>query len=131
MLGEETQAVSELLTEHQAYQEVLKGRLAEAKNHMKLYADKHYFDRQFQEGEYVLLKLQLYVQNSVVSGACTKLAYKFYGPFKVLQRIGSVAYNLDLLAQALVHLVFHVSQLKPFVPNSTPIFSDISVSTFV
>lgn len=61
MFGEETPAVSELLTEHQAYLEVLKGWLAEAKNHMKLYADKHYSDRQFQEGEYVLLKLQPYV----------------------------------------------------------------------
>jgi hypothetical protein len=42
-----------------------------------------------------------------------KLSPRFIGPFQILQRVGEVAYRLDLPEQLSdVHDVFHISQLK-------------------
>jgi hypothetical protein len=101
-----------VFAERQLFSEVLRSRLAAAQNRMKVQANKKRSDKQFQVGELVLLKLQPYVQSSVVNRPYPELAYKYFGPFKVLQRIGVVAYKLQLPEASLVHHVFHVSQLN-------------------
>jgi hypothetical protein len=123
--GVSPSSVTKVLADRQLHASMLKEKLAAAQNWMKLHADKHRSDREFQIGDRVLVKLQPYVQKSVVSRPYPKLAYKFYGPFKVLQKIGMVAYKLDLPVTSLIHPVFHVSQLKAFTPNYSPVFSDL------
>jgi hypothetical protein len=50
-----------------------------------------------------------------------KLAPKYYGPYKVLQRIRSLAYKLELPPYLRVHLVFHISYLKKVIRNKIPV----------
>jgi hypothetical protein len=48
-----------------------------------------------------------------------KLGPRFYGPFKIIERVGDVAYKLELSAGAKLHSVFHVDLLKPY-HDTTP-----------
>jgi hypothetical protein len=50
-----------------------------------------------------------------------KLSPKYYGPYKVLQKIGTMAYKLELPASSRVHLVFHVSCLKKVIGDKIPV----------
>jgi hypothetical protein len=48
-----------------------------------------------------------------------KFSPKYYGPYKVLQKIGTMAYKLELPASSQVHLIFHVSCLKKVIGDKT------------
>lgn len=66
----------------------------------------------------VYMKLQPYVQSSLAPRANQKLPFCYFGPFKILSRIGAVAYKLELPATSTIHLVFHLSQLKKALASS-------------
>jgi hypothetical protein len=76
-------------------------------------------------GEHVLLKLQPYAQSSMVNRHFPKLAFKYFGPYEVPEKLGSVAYKLRLLDGSVVHHVFHVSQLKAYTPDYSPVHSTL------
>ena len=61
---------------------------------MKQKADKNRTKREFNEGDMVFLKLQPYRQASVEFRHTHKLSPNFFGPYKVLARVGKVVYRL-------------------------------------
>lgn len=92
---------------------LLKDNLTLAQNQMKQLLYQHHSERNFDVGSWVLLQIQPYKQMSLKQAKKdNQLSPKYYGPYKVLQKIGIVAYKLELPASFLVHSVFHVSCLK-------------------
>ena len=69
-------------------------------------------EKNFEVNQWVYLKLQPYRQLSVKNIKSHKLAKRYYGPFRIVCRIGVVAYELELPPSARIHPVFHVSLLK-------------------
>ncbi|KAJ1255464.1 hypothetical protein BS78_K215600 [Paspalum vaginatum] len=100
------------LNERELLGRLIQQQLLRARQRMKNQADKHRSERSFEPGQMVYLKLQPHVQSSVVFRSNQKLAFRFYGPFKILQKVGAVAYKLELPPTAKMHPVVHVSQLK-------------------
>jgi len=64
------------------------------------------------------LDLTGYYIRSLAKKVNEKLSPMFYGPFQVLNRVGAVAYKLDLPSHSKIHPVFHVSLLKKAVGDS-------------
>ncbi|KAG6479508.1 hypothetical protein ZIOFF_062974 [Zingiber officinale] len=105
----------------------LRGNLFAAQNHLKLQYDSSHREVRFEIGDMMLSKLQSYRQVSLASKNHSKLSPHFYGLFKIIDRVGHVAYKLQLSDHVKIHLVFHVSSLKkyhgsiPSVPTLPPI----------
>lgn len=90
----------------------VKDNLRIAQTRQKSYADKRRRDLTFKVGDYVYLKVSP-LRGTVRFHVKGKLAPRFVGPYKILKRIGKLAYKLELPDNlAGVHPVFHVSQLR-------------------
>ncbi|KAI4313481.1 hypothetical protein L6164_026460 [Bauhinia variegata] len=80
---------------------------------MKSQADSKRRDVSYNVGDWVYVKLRPYRQSSVSQALYHKLSKRFYGPFQISERIGIVAYQLNLPVSSKIHPVFHCSLLKP------------------
>ena len=97
----------------------IQNRMAAARDRQKSYADKRRKPLEFQVGDRVLLKVSPW-KGVVHFGKRNKLNPRYVGPFVILERIGPVAYRLDLPEELRgVHNVFHVSNLKKCLSDET------------
>ncbi len=83
--------VTKSLTRAQAYQ---------ARTYNKSHCDVEYKVSQ---------KVWLRVKNIAIERPSRKLDWQRYGPYRIIERIGKVAYRLDLPASIHIHNVFHVN----------------------
>ncbi|GJX83239.1 putative reverse transcriptase domain-containing protein [Tanacetum coccineum] len=90
----------------------IKQRMQAARDRQKSYADLKRKPMDFQVGDKVMLKVSPW-KGFVHFGKRGKLNPRYVGPFKVLEKVGSVGYKLELIKElSRVHNTFHVSNLK-------------------
>jgi hypothetical protein len=119
----------ELIQEAEKQVHIIRENLRIAQTRQKSYADNRRRPLEFEEGDYVHLKMSPLrgMRRFKVKG---KLSPRFIGPFLILRRVGEVAYQLELPDHlADVHDVIHVSQLKKClrVPEEQLPIEDLSV----
>lgn len=95
----------------------LRIHLLGAQDRMKKNADRKRKQFEFQEKDWVWLKLQPYRQSSVNFCRCEKLSKRYYSPFQITRKVSSVAYRLALPSGSTIFPVFHISLLKLFIGN--------------
>ncbi|GJS87593.1 putative reverse transcriptase domain-containing protein [Tanacetum coccineum] len=90
----------------------IKKRIQAARDRQKSYADRRRKPLEFQAGDKVMLKVSPW-KGVIRFGKRGKLNPRYIGPFKILAKVGTIAYRLELPKQlSWVHSTFHVSNLK-------------------
>jgi hypothetical protein len=74
--------------------------------------DMHRFDHQFEVGD----QFWLYISKERFQEAGKNLKPIHYGPFKVLDKIGSNAFQLELPPYMKIYLVVNLKKLRLYVP---------------
>nr|GEZ75644.1 putative reverse transcriptase domain-containing protein [Tanacetum cinerariifolium] len=90
----------------------IKNRIQAAHDRQKSYANVRRKPLEFQVGDKVMLKVSPW-KGVICFGKRGKLNPRYIRPFKILAKVGTVAYRLELLEQlSRVHSTFHISKLK-------------------
>ncbi|KAD7478106.1 hypothetical protein E3N88_01242 [Mikania micrantha] len=92
--------------------QLVKARMKAAQDRQKSYADKRRRPIEFEVGDQVLLKVSPW-KGVIRFRKRGKLSPRFIGPFRIMARVGKVAYRLDLPDELSgIHPTFHVSHLR-------------------
>ncbi|GKB83769.1 putative reverse transcriptase domain-containing protein [Tanacetum coccineum] len=90
----------------------IKNRLLTARSRQKSYVDRRTKPLEFEVGDKVLLKVSPW-KGAVRFGKREKLSPRYIGPFKILARVGPVAYTLELPKELKgINSTFYVLNLK-------------------
>ena len=96
---------------------LIRERLLSAQSRQKAYADHRRRDLEFSVGDQVFLRVSP-MKGVMRFGKKGKLNPRYIGPYEILERIGNVAYKLELPPElGGVHPVFHVSMLRKYLSD--------------
>ena len=106
---------------------VIRAKLKAAQDRQKSYADKRRKDLEFEVEDRVFLKLSPW-KGVVCFGKRGKLSPRYIGPFEIVERVGPVAYRLDLPEElSRVHNVFHISMLRKYVLDPSHVLEALEI----
>nr|GEU76285.1 putative reverse transcriptase domain-containing protein [Tanacetum cinerariifolium] len=101
----------------------IKNRLLTARSRQKSYTDRRTKPLEFKVGDMVLLKVSPW-KGAERFGKHGKLSPRYIGPFKILARVGPVAYTLELPEELKgIHSTFHVLNLKKCLEEDDMVIS--------
>ncbi|CAN6576505.1 unnamed protein product [Malus baccata var. baccata] len=116
-VGERVLEGPEIVDETTQNVQVIKSNLKAAQDRQKSLADRHTTDRVYDVGDWVFLKLSPW-RGVVRFGKRGKLSPRYIGPYVIIERVGEVAYRLELPSElSKVHNVYHVSMLRHYVSD--------------
>ena len=128
-VGESSLFGPEIVLETTEKIQLIRERLRTTQSRQKSYADRRQRPLEFQDGDYVFLKVS--PKKGVFRfGKKGKLALRYIGPFEVIKVVGKATYQLRLPAQlSKVHDVFHVSMLRKYLSDAMSVVNleDIEV----
>jgi len=107
-------ALDKQLVERDMFLSQIRERLLHAQDYMKQHYDTAHRDIVFVPGDWAWLRLHHRKAAGITDSSAAKLSPRFYGPYLVLERVGPVAYRLQLPPRAKIHNVFHVVFLKKY-----------------
>lgn len=97
-----------------------KDAVTAAQARQALYADRGRSEDSFEVGDEVLVFRDYLLTPEARDRPSHKLRLKWYGPFKITQKVAPNAFRLALPSTVKAHPVFNVTALKRYVPNSLP-----------
>ncbi|XP_027768491.1 uncharacterized protein LOC114074698 [Solanum pennellii] len=118
---------TDLLSDAMEEVHMIQYRLLTTHSRQKSYADRRVRALVIMEGNHVWLRVSP-MKGMMRFGKKGKLRPRFIGPFEILSRVGEVSYKLALPPSlSAVHLVFHVSMLRKYIPDESHVISLDSV----
>ncbi|KZV45812.1 hypothetical protein F511_39205 [Dorcoceras hygrometricum] len=116
-VGEKTEIGPDIIEQTSEAIKRIRDRMKTAQSRQKSYADSHRLDLNFEVRDHVFFRVAP-MKGVIIFGRKGKLSPRFIGPFEILERIGTLAYRLDLPPQlSAVHNVFHISALRKYIVN--------------
>ena len=102
---------------------VIRDRLKISQDRQKSYVNNRRRDLMFEVGDMVFLRISPW-KGVLRFGKRGKLSPRYIGPYRIVERIGEVAYRLELPFDLdRIHDVFHVSMFRKYIPDPSHVLT--------